>query len=301
VWTLDPQIPERWNADAGAFEQTSKTPKLTLTSGEDDRVVGKALYFLRTNPRGVAAGDKLNVGDMASGVVAEGALESLSAVVNAMYLPALRGQKDWGKLNGTADMAANTDEFLGDVRRFGAAIAEAAASLRAVAELAKPASEYVASVELKPSAFKTAAEDAKTLFHMNRVLDKWVFETNALVEERQPVFDLEAGEASPGAGGAARGKRSSKTKPGPGGGKENAGPNAGPSAEPSPYDDVADDDDDDRVPRKKRPPLPKESPDAGPDTELNYWRTRMGVLNSIAEQLKARSPHTGPRTAPFAW
>ena len=32
----------------------------------------------------------------------------------------------------------------------------------------------------------------------------------------------------------------------------------------------------------------KESEDAGPDTELEYWRRRMGMLNSITEQLKSK-------------
>ena len=31
-----------------------------------------------------------------------------------------------------------------------------------------------------------------------------------------------------------------------------------------------------------------ETPDSGPDTELNYWRSRMQRLNSITEQLKSK-------------
>ena len=41
-------------------------------------------------------------------------------------------------------------------------------------------------------------------------------------------------------------------------------------------------------PQKAARARAKESEDAGPDTELEYWRRRMGMLNSITEQLKSK-------------
>ena len=42
----------------------------------------------------------------------------------------------------------------------------------------------------------------------------------------------------------------------------------------------------------------QESDDAGPETELEYWRTRMAKFNSITEQLKGRDCKVRPAPAP---
>ena len=33
---------------------------------------------------------------------------------------------------------------------------------------------------------------------------------------------------------------------------------------------------------------PRDADDAGPDSELTYWRNRMAKFNSVAEQLKSK-------------
>ena len=227
------QPPERLNEHG----QLVPVGAAELTLAEDDgaRMAGDSVYFVRVNPKGVTP-DK-PAGDIAVGTMRGSALDTLRTMVNHLFHPALKAQKDWGKLNGEQH-AASTEEFLGNVRRFGTVLNDAATSLEATAELAKPDRAYVDSIELKPLAFKEAAEDPTTLKHLDEVLEKWVATAEATLAEGQ------ADEVADG--------------------KENTGPS------------------------KTARARAKESEDAGPDTELEYWRRRMGMLNSITEQLKSK-------------
>ena len=62
------------------------------------------------------------------------ALDTLRTMVNHLFHPALKAQKDWGKLNG--EQHGGVDGGLGNVRRFGTVLNDAATSLEATAELA---------------------------------------------------------------------------------------------------------------------------------------------------------------------
>ena len=41
--------------------------------------------------------------------------------------------------------------------------------------------------------------------------------------------------------------------------------------------------------------------DVGPETELEYWRSRMGKLNSITEQLRGKDCKVPPRCIPCTY
>ena len=133
------------------------------------------------------------------------------------------------------------EEFLGNVRRFGTVLNDAATSLEATTELAQPDPAYLREIELKPLAFKAAAENPAVLAHMDEKLTRWVESAESTIDD-----GVDAKSAA--------------------GGQENADPNAG---------------------SKRRKGHARESEDAGPDTELEYWRRRVGMLNSITEQLKS--------------
>ena len=161
------QPPERLNEHG----QLVPVGAAELTLAEDDgaRMAGDSVYFVRVNPKGVTP-DK-PAGDIAVGTMRGSALDTLRTMVNHLFHPALKAQKDWGKLNGEQH-AASTEEFLGNVRRFGTVLNDAATSLEATAELAKPDRAYVDSIELKPLAFKEAAEDPTTLKHLIDLTDE---------------------------------------------------------------------------------------------------------------------------------
>lgn len=189
--------------------------------------------------------------DVAVGVVRGTALDTFRALVTNLYHPVLCNQQDWGKLSGP-EHAGNTEEFLVGVGRFGAVLSEAVSSLTASVELAKPAARYVESIDLKPQAFNRAAADPECCNHMDETLERWVEDTLAMLDESQ------GGESSD------VGKENS----------QDVGGNGAPAA---------------AVPAgKKVGSTKKKSDDAGPDTELEYWRNRMSRLNSVTEQLNSK-------------
>ena len=234
------QPEERLDA-RGAWEPVGD-PVLTLVdeaSMGDARMAGASVYFVRVDPSKAITPDK-PAGDIAVGMMRESALVTLRTMVNHLYHPAFKAQKSWKDLDGERG-ASSVEEFLGNVRRFGTVLNDAATSLEATTELAQPDPAYLREIELKPLAFKAAAENPAVLAHMDEKLTRWVESAESTIDD-----GVDAKSAA--------------------GGQENADPNAG---------------------SKRRKGHARESEDAGPDTELEYWRRRVGMLNSITEQLKS--------------
>ena len=192
----------------------SAPKRLFVTTGEVESLQSDshAMYFIRTNPKGVQ--EKGFEQDIMAGEIRGSALDSFRALVANLFVPVLKNQTQWGKAQ-----EENTHEFVQSVAKFGATLTEASNSLQGGVELMKPPRKYVESIELKPAAFAAAAEDPKTAADMQMVLQDWCERTDELLS------GVEDGR--------------------------------------------------------------KESDDAGPDTELEYWRSRMAKFNSITEQLKS--------------
>ena len=206
------QVPEELNEN-GELVQVGTDPTLQLTSGDTDRITGKAVYFIRQNPKGVS--EKTIDADVTVGEVLAGALESYKALVTDLFLPILKEQGNWGKSS-----EENTQEFLTGTARFGGTLNEAVNSLQGGIELKKPDKKY-GDLELKPQVFNKAAQDSETADHFELVLEDWCAQTEKLLEE---------------------------------GGEGNR----------------------------------MDGDESGPDTELEFWRTRMSKFNSITEQLKTK-------------
>ena len=118
--------------------------------------------------------------------------------------PRAQGAARLGQLSG-AEGAAASEEFPGNVRRFGAVLNDAATSLGATAELAKPDAHTRGAAELGAAAFKEAADDPGIAHHLDDVLLRWIETADATLSETQ------GGEAF--FGGAAG--RSRRKAPGP--------------------------------------------------------------------------------------
>ena len=206
------QVPEELNEN-GELVQVGTDPTLQLTSGDTDRITGKAVYFIRQNPKGVS--EKTIDADVTVGEVLTGALESYKALVTDLFLPILKEQGNWGK-----STEENTQDFLTGTARFGGTLNEAVNSLQGGIELKKPDKKY-GDLELKPQVFNKAAQDSETADHFELVLEDWCAQTEKLLEE---------------------------------GGEGNR----------------------------------MDGDESGPDTELEFWRTRMSKFNSITEQLKTK-------------
>ena len=232
------QAPDAVDPKTGAVTRVG-AKRLALTDGDGESVDGRAAYFIRNNPKGIT--EKFDPKDISVGSIKGGVLSSFNAVLSQMFHPALRVQHPtgWGKLKSKSE----TSDFVGNVRRFGAVLKEAAASVDATVELAKPDQKYIDQIPLKPLAFKEAADTVETVNHMDSVLLTWVANAEACVEET--------------------------------GADENDENDAG-AANDAPRDASG-------VPMMKGA---SDDDDMGPDTELEYWRRRMGLLNSIIDQTK---------------
>ena len=232
------QAPDAVDPKTGAVTRVG-AKRLALTDGDGEPVDGRAAYFIRNNPKGIT--EKFDPKDISVGSIKGGVLSSFNAVLSQMFHPALRVQHPtgWGKLKSKSE----TSDFVGNVRRFGAVLKEAAASVDATVELAKPDQKYIDQIPLKPLAFKEAADTVETVNHMDSVLLTWVANAEACVEET--------------------------------GADENDENDAG-AANDAPRDASG-------VPMMKGA---SDDDDMGPDTELEYWRRRMGLLNSIIDQTK---------------
>ena len=125
------QTPETSSGPDGEFAPVPGAPKkLFLTSGEVDSLREHALYFIRVNPKGVT--EKTVEQDVMAGEVRGGALASFRALVSNLFVPVLAKQhlSVWGK-----NTEEGAQEFVHGAAKFGAALAEAATSLKGGVEL----------------------------------------------------------------------------------------------------------------------------------------------------------------------
>ena len=218
--------------------------KVTVATEQLERLVGKAVYFLRKVDGPIGA--KTVDADVFSGEITELGLECFQATLSELYTPLLDAQvrpanrpepfsvslrcahsadltarfrrsqsaRAWGK-----SPEDHTKEFLAGLKKFGEGLAETVSSLQGGVELQKPRSELSDINPALPEALNSVLAKEGAEEHFEACLASWCSETEKLIEDSDA--DKEAG-------------------------------------------------------------------DLGPDSELEYWRSRQSRFNSITEQLKTR-------------
>ena len=187
--------------------------ELFLTTGDVDRQKGKAVYFLRANE--AAPVTQAVEQEVAYGVVAPSAIETLQANMSELFLP-LVTQTGSGWQRNLSEEASG--EFFGSLSKFQATLDEAVNSLQGGFTLRKP--EKMFDIENKAAAFNRAGSEAEVVLAFEAAVEDWCKGTERLLSESDANRH--------------------------------------------------------------------EGDEAGPETELEYWRTRMAKFNSITEQLKGR-------------
>lgn len=185
-------------------------PPLLLT--QLDKLSGKCVYFVRTNPKGIS--EKTYENDMAVGEITGTALDTFKALVSDLYLPLFQEQQSWGKMPQD-----HTKEFLSGAGKFSSVLSEASNCLQGGIELRMPEDKYQQQYDLRPGSFTAAAADVDASKNMEDCLNDWCRQVEALLAQQNGI---------------------------------------NPGEEP------------------------------GPDTELEFWRTRMAQFNSLTEQLKTK-------------
>ena len=187
--------------------------ELFLTTGDVDRQKGKAVYFMRANE--AAPVTQAVEQEVAYGVVAPSAIETLQANMSELFLP-LVTQTGSGWQRNLSEEASG--EFFGSLSKFQATLDEAVNSLQGGFTLRKP--EKMFDIENKAAAFNRAGSEAEVVLAFEAAVEDWCKGTERLLSESDANRH--------------------------------------------------------------------EGDEAGPETELEYWRTRMAKFNSITEQLKGR-------------
>jgi hypothetical protein len=177
-----------------------------------DKLSGKCVYFVRTNPKGIT--EKTCEADMAVGEITGTALDTFKALVSDLYLPLFQEQQSWGKMPQD-----HTKEFLSGAGKFSSVLAEASNCLQGGIELRMPEDKYQQQYDLRPGSFTAAAADMDAAKNMEDCLNDWCRQVEGLLAQQNGI---------------------------------------NPGEEP------------------------------GPDTELEFWRTRMAQFNSLTEQLKTK-------------
>ena len=199
----------------GEWAQQTDVPALLLTTGEDQPILAKAVYFIRMENTGKAV--DVNTGcDSAvlSGELSKDMLKDLESFLNVLYIPQLKQTNEWGK--ATTDQR---DEFLGEVDRFRTDIKETLKSLVGGVELRRPEKRF--DIDTHPRGRDGIREDPEAVRHYAELLEEWCSTIEKYLDEKQTEKN---------SGGA----------------------------------------------------------DAGPLTEVEYWRRRMQRLTNITEQLKTK-------------
>eukprot|EP00217_Crustomastix_stigmatica_P013603 CAMPEP_0183798542 /NCGR_PEP_ID=MMETSP0803_2-20130417/19119_1 /TAXON_ID=195967 /ORGANISM="Crustomastix stigmata, Strain CCMP3273" /LENGTH=4519 /DNA_ID=CAMNT_0026043227 /DNA_START=42 /DNA_END=13598 /DNA_ORIENTATION=- len=212
------QVPEEETED-GEFVPVGTKPELFLTSGEMDRLKGKAVYFIRSgakDDRPKPVGEKTVEQDIAVGEInGSSALDTFRSLVSDLFLPILSEQEKWGK-----NTEENTQDFMANANKFSNDLNKAVSSLHGGVELRKPDKHYVDTIELRQQMFNKAASDPEIAKHFEEVLADWCTQVEKLLEEGE----------------------SNRNEP----------------------------------------------EDVGPDSELQFWRSRSAKFNSITEQLRSK-------------
>lgn len=179
---------------------------------QNERVHGKAVFFVRLNPKGVS--EKTVEADVACGEVSGSALDNFRAIIAELYAPIINEQQQWGKV--PQDQAS---EFRSSTQKFSNMLTEAVHTVGGGVELRKPEQPFVDQYDLKPASLNAAVADDRAMTEFEECVVEWCKITEDLLAQTNRIKDGE---------------------------------------------------------------------EPGPDTELEYWRTRMSNFNSITEQLKAK-------------
>ncbi|PFH32514.1 putative dynein gamma chain, flagellar outer arm [Besnoitia besnoiti] len=200
-----------------AASDSSLDAKLICTDGTESGLHARAIYFLKTTPRGKPV--NVNVASDAEvlfGEIASTPLSSLSVMLSDVFLPVVERftEQEWKSCR-----SEQRREFVGGFRSFCKDLSGAVHSLSCGIDLRKPDSAKVSDDARRDPAL--AAKNPETVLHFEGLLEDWCRQIERYLET---------------------------------------------SLEQS-----------------------NEPPDAGPRSEIEYWRNRMQRLNSITEQLKSDS------------
>ena len=153
--------------------------KILVTTGEQERLKGRAVFFLRT----VAADKAIKVdvtsdGDLLFGEMSGNPLESLDTSLGSLYLPFLkRTGNDWGQCDDD-----QRKQFIDGFDKFAGELSEAISSLSGGITLTSMDPQYAVDQRAAAST-DIVKENPEIVQHFESLLDQWCRQIEAYLEE----------------------------------------------------------------------------------------------------------------------
>tara|TARA_A100001015_G_C15040314_1_gene739185 strand:+ start:2833 stop:3987 length:1155 start_codon:yes stop_codon:yes gene_type:complete len=159
--------------EKGDWAVRDDTKRLVFTVGEEEGLLDKCIYFVRTET--AASIDLAKVGDGAimSGEIGRSALQDFDACLSHVYRPLLESRGGWGKAG-----EEQTREFLGDMTRFLSEIKDSLKSIVGGLELRKPEKRF-SDMETG----RVRRDDPELLAHYEELLGDWCEKIETYLDE----------------------------------------------------------------------------------------------------------------------
>ncbi|KAA0177346.1 hypothetical protein FNF27_01124 [Cafeteria roenbergensis] len=166
---------ESASADRAGASLASE-PEMFVTDGETEPLVGRGVYFLRSDP---AAPLDLSKADdaMLSGQVTPDLLSLLATQLTEVYVPAVEDRPNWGK--APTDV---TDQFVGDMRSVATEMRETVRSVGSGAKLA-PLPSHIDIEALVANPARAARANPDAVRSIESVIEKWCSDIEKFIED----------------------------------------------------------------------------------------------------------------------
>jgi dynein heavy chain len=170
-------------------------PILFATTGEEVKLKGRAIYFVRKRIEGVKVAldlTRTNDGKISYGTIDDSPLKSFQSLLSRLYKPLLDAQDDWGKASGDhrAEFRFGMDGFINN-------LADTLKSLNSGLELRKPD----VGLDLNDSRnFTRVSTEAVYVNQFIDLLDEWCRQTGTYLDDSDRAR-WESNDAGPDTGG----------------------------------------------------------------------------------------------------
>jgi hypothetical protein len=165
--------PAREDTDGNLVPSTQ--PQLFLNVSAKEKMCSKAIYFVRTNPKGVSASIEA---DVCYGEVPANPLADFDFLLAQVFTPLLTKQDDWGKAQ-----EEGRGEFMEGMNRLHEVLDEAVFSLAGGCRLQNPDAGLIIGIEIKQKSLEKAAFDEDMVAHLTSTLEEWCSQIETMISE----------------------------------------------------------------------------------------------------------------------
>eukprot|EP00768_Dysnectes_brevis_P002834 gnl/Dysnectes_brevis/2072_a2396_807.p1 GENE.gnl/Dysnectes_brevis/2072_a2396_807~~gnl/Dysnectes_brevis/2072_a2396_807.p1 ORF type:complete len:4631 (+),score=1942.19 gnl/Dysnectes_brevis/2072_a2396_807:116-13894(+) len=156
--------------------------RIRLTTSDQPVLFGHCVYFLRVGSRNITTSGLES--DIVTGQITESLLPSLQALLQDVFLPALRAQNSWGSITEQG----NVDGFLGNIRKYVSSLSETHQALQDRLDLTPPSDQELLEMGVDPAVLMhTAQERPELVTSAEKVLAGWCEQIELFLAESDQI------------------------------------------------------------------------------------------------------------------